>query len=227
MANTTNDKEAADTQKKEEAETVSTGSAGSPRVCLLMIEPLSADDYSENFAEGDLPECYRRICCNSPSAFRGSWQLMLGGRSDNVEVLLAALKIGMLKRKVMASFASVTDVQPVDSTEASNGSSCPILQLTTHLPLKNTKQGVFCFDGSCCDLQDADTGCWQTRCVWMNGRAMQKRWGPLGIMWDCRCVFAKDPCQENPQEGPIMLFKWTFQPTGKEPIKCMRWLKKL
>lgn len=215
-------------QKKEEAGTASTASPASPSVCLLLIEPLASEDYIENFAEGDLPECYRSICCTDVSAFHGSWQLMLGGRSDSVEELLGALGIGMLKRKVMASYASVTDVQPVECQAGQSGTgACPTLQLTTHLPLKNTKQGVFCFDGNCGEVQDTDTGNWQTRCVWLNGRAIQKRWGSLGTMWDARCVFLSDPCKENTQEGPVMLFQWTFHPKGRDPIKCLRWLKKL
>lgn len=54
----------------------------------------------------------------------------------------------------------------------------------------------------------------------MNGRAIQKRWGPLGIMWDSRCVFASDPCKENPQEGPIMLFQVRRKKTQREVLKC-------
>lgn len=78
---------------------------------------------------------------------------MLGGRSDSVEELLSALGIGMLKRKVMASYASVTDVQPVGApTDEGATSTYPTLQLITHLPLKNTKQGIFCFDGSCGEI---------------------------------------------------------------------------
>ncbi|OEH79938.1 hypothetical protein cyc_05782 [Cyclospora cayetanensis] len=196
--------------KKEDVETPVTMLPPSPGVCLLYIDPLSPEDYLENFAEGDLAESYRSICCTTPSAFRGSWQLLLGGRSDSVEELLAALGIGVLKRKVMASYASVTDVQPIEGSKTSSGdasSSYPTFQLTTHLPLKNTKQGIFCFDGSCSELQDADTGAWETRCVWLNGRAIQKRWGPKGVMWDTRCVFSTDPFEANPLEGLIMLFQ--------------------
>ena len=126
-------------------------------------------------AAGDVDECYRRLCCNNPAAFRGSWQLLLGGRSDSVEELLGALGISLLKRKVMATYASVTDVQILDEglnqqqkqqqqqqtegaaeeaiTTTATNACCPTIQLTTHLPLKNTKQGTFCFDGSCTELQ--------------------------------------------------------------------------
>lgn len=212
--------------QKEEAGTASTASPASPDVSLLLIEPLTPEDYTENFAEGDLSECYRKTCCTNVSAFRGSWQLLLGGRSDSVEELLGALGIGVLKRKVMASYASVTDIQPITDCPM-GGNDCPTLQLTTHLPLKNTKQGRFCFDGRCDEVQDSDTGHWETRCVWLNGRAIQKRWGPLGTMWDTRCVFLSDPCKDNTQEGPVMLFQWTFHPKDRAPIKCLRWLKKL
>ncbi|KAL8427872.1 hypothetical protein Efla_006621 [Eimeria flavescens] len=203
-------------QKSEGAETAATTSPASPGVCLVLTEPLSPQDYATNFAEGDIDERFRTICCRDVAAFRGSWQLLLGGRSDSVEQLLCALGISMLKRKVIASFASVTDVQLVEcnqqqqqqqQTGSSSSICCPTLQLTTHLPLKNTKQGVFCFDGTCCDIQDSDTGKWETRCVWLHGRALQKRWNASGVMWDARCVFAEDPLESNKQRGAVMLFQ--------------------
>ena len=38
----------------DEAETSATNSPASPGVCLLLISPLSTDDYIQNFAEGEL-----------------------------------------------------------------------------------------------------------------------------------------------------------------------------
>ncbi|KAL8442967.1 hypothetical protein Emed_007061 [Eimeria media] len=220
MGHSTVTEEAAATmsqQKSEGAETAATTSPASPSICLLLIDPLSPEDYLENFAEGDIDPCYRSICVRDPSAFKGSWQLMLGGRSDSVEELLCALGISTLKRKVIASFASVTDVQLVECSPQqlqlqqqqqqqlqqqqggegetcigsnSNSSSaaicCPTLQLTTHLPLRNKKQGVFCFDGSCDRIDDSDTGQWTTRCVWLHGRAVQRRSNAEAVMWDTR-----------------------------------------
>lgn len=219
-------------KKMDETETASTVSPPSPQVCLLLISPLSPEDYIDNFADGDVDEHYRRICCTNLESFRGSWQLLLAGRSDSIETMFTALGIGILKRKLMATYASITDITPViddkcNSNNNDNNGVCPTIKLTTHLPLKQRKEGMFCFDGSCGELEDTDTGKWQTRCVWLNGRALQRRWGPLGVMWDTRCVFTVDPYKEGPQEGPIMLFQWTFHPHGKEPIRCHRWLKKV
>ncbi|KAL8273770.1 hypothetical protein Esti_002370 [Eimeria stiedai] len=239
-------------QKSEGAETAATASPASPGICLLLTDPLSPDDYLENFAEGDIDPCYRSICVRDPSAFKGSWQLLLGGRSDSVEELLCALGISTLKRKVIASFASVTDVQLLEchpqqqqqqqqqeggegdntcSNSNSNSSSaaicCPTLQLTTHLPLRNKKQGIFCFDGSCDKIEDSDTGPWKTRCVWLHGRAVQRRSNAEAVMWDTRCVFAQDPLSVNKQAGPIMLFQWSYKHKDKPLIKSLRWLRKL
>lgn len=73
---------------------------------------------------------------------------MLGGRSDSVEEILCALGIGLLKRKVMVSYAGITDVQLMGAEPPTEP---PTMQITTHLPLKNTKQVTVTFDGTFSD----------------------------------------------------------------------------
>ncbi|PFH36121.1 hypothetical protein BESB_043130 [Besnoitia besnoiti] len=189
--------------------------------------PLSVVQYTTSFQIGDIPEIWFDAVSREATAFRGSWQILLS-RSDSVDELMKALGISMLKRRVMATYSSITDMELIKNDE-----KYPVIKITTHLPLNNVKQSVVAFDNTWAEQTDSDTGTWRTWSVWINGRAIQRREGPLGTMFDVRVIFPSDPLstdgKPNGQEasGPLMLFKWTFIPTGKQPITAMRWMKKL
>ncbi|KFG43256.1 putative transmembrane protein [Toxoplasma gondii FOU] len=189
--------------------------------------PLSLLEYTNSFQLGDIADVWFDSITREATAFRGSWQVLLN-RSDPVDELMKALGISMLKRRVMASYSSITDMELIKDDAKS-----PVIKITTHLPLNNLKQSVVAFDNTWAEQKDSDTGTWRTWSVWINGRAIQRREGPLGTMFDVRAIFPSDPLSTESKiesqgvSGPLMLFKWTFIPTGKPPITSMRWMKKL
>ncbi|CBZ50485.1 conserved hypothetical protein [Neospora caninum Liverpool] len=196
------------------------------RAVAAPYRPLTHLEYTNSFQLGDIAEVWFDSISRQAAAFRGSWQVLLN-RSDPVDDLMKALGISMLKRRVMASYSSITDMELIKDDEKS-----PVMKITTHLPLNNLKQSVVAFDNTWAEQKDSDTGTWRTWSVWINGRAIQRREGPLGTMFDVRAIFPSDPLATETKagqevSGPLMLFKWTYIPTGKQPITSMRWMKKL
>ncbi|PHJ22385.1 transmembrane protein [Cystoisospora suis] len=196
-------------------------------IVLSVYGPLSEMQYNSFFRLGDIPEVWFDSIAKVATAFRGSWQILLN-RSDPVDELMKALGFSMIKRRVMATYSSITDMELIKNDEKS-----PVIKITTHLPLNNLKQSVVSFDNTWAEQKDSDTGTWRTWSVWMDGRAIQRRESSLGTMFDVRVIFPSDPLStdskttEQAVSGPLMLFKWTFIPTGKQPITAMRWMKKL
>lgn len=91
---------------------------------------------------GDIPEVWFDSIAKEATAFRGSWQILLN-RSDPVDELMKALGFSMIKRRVMATYSSITDMELIKNDEKS-----PVIKITTHLPLNNLKQSVVSFDNT-------------------------------------------------------------------------------
>eukprot|EP00922_Rhytidocystis_sp_ex-Travisia-forbesii_P049089 GHVS01073084.1.p1 GENE.GHVS01073084.1~~GHVS01073084.1.p1 ORF type:complete len:591 (+),score=133.74 GHVS01073084.1:567-2339(+) len=180
--------------------------------------PLDEGTYQTDFVAGDISENLRDQCLTDPMELQGNWQVQLS-QSDSISPILAELGFGRMKRTIVAAYPSIVKMS-VLSTEPSHQ---PKIHMVTHLPMGITKQATIEFNGNEVTQPDSDTGAWTTVPYYVNGRAMQRRVNPKGVMFDVRCTFAADPAGVIP--GKVMLFQWTFIPRGKAAVVSRRWLQ--
>eukprot|EP00922_Rhytidocystis_sp_ex-Travisia-forbesii_P018891 GHVS01028048.1.p1 GENE.GHVS01028048.1~~GHVS01028048.1.p1 ORF type:complete len:344 (+),score=40.12 GHVS01028048.1:101-1132(+) len=182
--------------------------------------PMSEKLYKKNFARGDISKSLWDKCLTDPKDLAGTWQIDVG-RSDSPNALLAALGISRRARRVVSTYPSTV----IMSLRSRKPAHQPTMNIVTYLPMGVTKQVTVKFNGKRVTQQDSNTGPWKTVPYFVNGRAMQRRVSPRGVMYDVRCALPSDPAGRI--RGNVMLFKWTFVPKGRGPIVAHRWMRKL
>eukprot|EP00923_Selenidium_pygospionis_P032227 GHVN01056905.1.p1 GENE.GHVN01056905.1~~GHVN01056905.1.p1 ORF type:complete len:259 (+),score=33.26 GHVN01056905.1:51-827(+) len=176
----------------------------------------------DDFSEGDLDHLLVKKSVKDFSAMVGKWEILLD-RSEPTDALMAALGISFLKRALVRKAITSVEIRQLEASEEGR----PFIYLASYLPMNNVKEGPVYVDGAPFSVVDSDTGLWRsTAMIADDGRLLQKRVSPKGVMYDVRATFEHDP-EGKVKNSPLHLFKWTFIANSGEKYVAHRWFKKL
>lgn len=171
------------------------------------------------FAKGDIDPQYRELVREMPlSSFEGTWEC-LASRSGSADHILLALGINYFKRNLFARHCTQYTVHL-----APDGRS---FTAHTTLPWNRSISGTVLLGGTEFLNHEPETGDWNVKAYFIDGRVGQIRKNEDGVMYDVRAVLPRDPYGEFPDSRPVMVFQWTYIPNGEtQPYTVERWFIK-